>query len=171
MKRFLAIFALLCFIVYASACESNAANSDAQTEKTPVAEEKVNSYKIGDEITLTKNNGEYKLIVTGVEETSERNQFAEKKPDRVIVISYSYENVSLPDELYIGSTNFKAYDKENYLMDTYPVVLSEYPGSISAGRKTSAKMAYGLDSEKNYVELEFYDNMFMDSDCKIILEW
>lgn len=172
MRRFLAVIALLCFAVSISACESDAVQSNEQTaNNTSSAEEKVNSYKIGDEITLTNNNGEYKLIITGVEETSERNQFAEKKPNRVIVISYSYENISLSDELYIGSANFKAYDKENYLMDTYPAVLGEYPSSISVGRKAAAKMAYGLDSEENYVELEFYDNMFMDSDCKIILEW
>ena len=89
----------------------------------------------------------------------------------MIIISYAYENISHNSDLYISEMNFKAYDKDNNAMDTYPLSTVEYPDSISTGRKTSAQLAYGLNSSDNYVELEFYDNMFLDADCKIALEW
>ena len=159
MKRFVLLVLLCCLALSVCACVGGT---------TKPVEEK--SYKIGDEILIKKDEGDYKLIITGVTETADRNEFSDKTPERVIIISYSYENMSQEDDLYISDMNFKAYDKDNNAMDTYPVSV-EYPDSISTGRKATGQMAYGLDSAENYVELEFYDNYFLDSDCKIILEW
>ncbi len=168
MKKISALFLVLCLVISICACASNATVGDTQTTKT-VKDEK-EDFKIGDEIFIQNSEGEYKFTITGVEETNDRNQFAEKNPNRVIIISYSYENISQASDLYLSDMNFKAYDSDNNAMDTYPASV-DYPDSISSGRKASGQMAFGLDSEKNYIELEFYDNMFMDSDCKIILEW
>lgn len=168
MRKIFAFALCLCFVVSTVACSSTATVNEEQT--TEVTKEEKKDFKIGDEIFITNDDGEYKFIITGVEETSYRNEFSDKNPERVIIISYSYENISQTSDLYVSDMNFKAYDSENNAMDTYPASI-EYATSVSAGRKATGQMAYGLDSAENYVELEYYDNMFLDSDCKIILEW
>lgn len=165
MKRFLVLFLSVCIIGTMCGCASTSKPDSSQATTGQTA------YAIGDEIIIKNDSGEYKLTITGVEETDDRNEFADSTPERVIIISYAYENISHNSDLYISEMNFKAYDKDNNAMDTYPLSTVEYPDSISTGRKTSAQLAYGLNSSDNYVELEFYDNMFLDSDCKIALEW
>ena len=164
------MFCILLFVMNFCGCSSNATVSEEQTENTPVVAEEEKPFKIGEEIFIKNESGEYKLVVTSVEETNYRNEFSDKKPNRVIIISYDYENISLPSDLYIGEMNFKAYDGDNNSMDTYPADI-KYPNSVSVGRKTSGQMAYGIDYDENYAELEYYDNIFLDSDCKIVLEW
>lgn len=168
MKKIIAAI-LLSFALFLCSCGSGAEVGDTQTTTGESNPEK-KAFKIGEEMFVKSDSGEYKLVITGVEETMERNQFADKTPNRVILISYSYENISYSSDLFVSDMNFKAYDKDNNAMDTYPVSV-DYPDSISAGRKATGQMAYGLNSEENYVELEYYDNMFLDADCKIILEW
>ena len=41
------------------------------------------------EYTVKTSNGDYKIKITGVTETDDRNQFSNIKADRVIVISYT----------------------------------------------------------------------------------
>ncbi len=169
MKKFFVSLILICVVFCMCACSSTISVDDKQSTETPeISEEK--KFKVGEEIFIKNDSGEYKFTITGVEETDYRNEFSDKSPNRVIIISYNYENISSADDLYISDMNFKAYDGDNNSMDTYPADV-EYPDSVSAGRKSKGQMAYGLDSDKNYVELEYYDNMFLNSDCKIVLEW
>ena len=121
--------------------------------------------------TINKSSGSYTLTITGITETADRNQFSDVVANRVIIISYSYENTSYENGLYISSVNFKVYDKDNNLLQTYPVLL-KYPQEISVGRKTDATMAYALNNDQNYVELEYYDNVFNSKyDSKFNIEW
>ena len=66
----------------------------------------------------------------------------------------------------------KVYDKENNLLESYPADGTKYGSSVGTGRKSNGVGAYALNSDENYVEIEFYDNMFNSSaDCKFVLEW
>ncbi len=63
------------------------------------------------------------------------------------------------------------YDKQGKVLEEYPADY-KYPDSIGTGRSATAEMAYALNSDDNYVEIEFYDNMFNSkSDCLIKVEW
>lgn len=129
----------------------------------------VKTYTLNEPVTINKSSGSYTLTITEITETADRNQFSDVVANRVIIISYSYENTSYENGLYIFSVNFKVYDKDNNLLQTYPVLL-KYPQEISVGRKTDATMAYALNNDQNYVELEYYDNVFnskYDSKFKI----
>ena len=129
------------------------------------------TYKLNDDINVKTSSGEYKLKFTKIYETSERNQFSEKQANRVIIIEYEYENVSKENDLYVSDLEFKVYDKENNQLETYPVT-TKSGGSVSKGRKATGSVAYALNSNSNYVELEYYDNMFNSKpDCKVVLEW
>ena len=67
--------------------------------------------------------------------------------------------------------NFNMYDKENNKLETYPAD-TKYASSVGTGRKTTASEAYALNSNSNYLELDFYDNMFNGkANCRVILEW
>ncbi len=147
-------------------------DSKDKTEAKTTEASKAEEYKLNQDIYITNSSGEYRIKFTGVKETSDRNQFADVEADRVIIIDYEYENISLEDDLYISELDFGLYDKDNNKMETYPSTETKAAAAVATGRKTTASVAYALNNSENYVELEFYDNMFNGkSDCKVILEW
>lgn len=142
-------------------------NNDSEIEETSEEE----TYKVGDVIQISTYNGSYSFTITGISETSERNEFSDIQADRVVVIDYEYENNDVPEELYISDMNFKAYDADNNALETYPADI-KYADSISAGRKTTGQMAFALNNPTNRIELEYFDNMFSSTkDCLIVAEW
>ena len=129
------------------------------------------TYKLNDDILVKNRDGEYRIKFTNIRETSDRNEYSDKQADRVVIIEYEYENISKESDLYISDMCFKIYDKNNIKLETYPVSV-KYPDSISIGRKTTASVAFALNDDTNYLELEFYDNPFNSrSDFKVVLEW
>lgn len=129
-------------------------------------------FKLGETLTATTSDGTYNITFTSVTETSERNRFSEKRADRVIVVEYEYENVSLEKDLYISQNDFKLYDSNNTLLETYPAGVRKHPDYISKGRKTTANAVFALNDSTNHVELEYYINMFDSKPAGvIILEW
>lgn len=141
-------------------------------EKEEIKDEvKPETYKIGDSINVSTSDGDYIFRIDAISETSERNQFSDIQADRVVIIDFSYENINMPENLYIFDSNFKAYDKDNNSLQTYPVSTTSGE-QISAGRKTKGQMAFALNNQNNYIELEYYDNMYNDSrGCLIVIEW
>lgn len=132
---------------------------------------KTDNYKLNDDITVKSSSGEYRVKFTNIYETSERNQFSDKQANRVVIIEYEYENISKENDLYVSDLEFKLYDKDNNLLETYPAN-TKYASNVSKGRKTTASVAYALNNDNNYIELEFYDNMFNSKpDFKVIFEW
>lgn len=175
----LAISGMICMVIsFAMAPASPTTEKKGEIENTTEnstdeskQEETEDIYKIGDVIKVSTPNGSYNLSITGISETTDRNQFSDTQADRVIIVDYNYENIDVPEELYIFDSNFKAYDADNNSLETYPADIKA-ADSIGAGRKTTGQMAFALNNETNKVELEYFDNMFADSkDCLIILEW
>lgn len=164
---------LLCGIIYFTFAVGS--GTDVTTTSTDTGTEsktsEVAKYKLNEDIFITTNTGKYRVKFTNISETRDRNEFSDTVANRVVIIEYEYENLTLPDDLYISEMNFKLYDKENNSLETYPVD-RKYPTNIGTGRKTTASVAYALNSESNYIELDLYDNMFNSkADCRVILEW
>lgn len=164
------------FLFFAAASGSDAETSSggtdsaAQTQATTAAQ--MPAYGLGEVVTVKTSLGEYNVKITKVEETADRNQFSDVQANRVILISYEYENVSYQNDLSVSELNMKVYDKENNLLESYPADGTKYGSSVGTGRKSNGVDAYALNSDENYVEIEFYDNMFNSSaDCKFVLEW
>lgn len=168
-KSFLTLFIVL-FLVMLTGCESSATTSGTQNTEQPVVTKK--TYGLKEDIYITNDSGEYRLKITGVKETADRNEFSDIVAERVVIISYEYENISLNDDLYISDYDFKVYDADNNSLDDYPIYDIDYSDSVSVGRKSSGEMAFALNNSRNYLELEYYDNMWnSSSDCIIKLEW
>ncbi len=181
-KLFLGIFIVLFSVLILTGCDfESTATTSAEEDKTSSDKEdsgtssnvkEIPNYKINDNIYVTNSSGKYRFKITGVKETEERNQFSDTQAKKVIVISYEYENQTLQNNLYISSMDFKAYDKDDYILETYEVINYKYPSSVSTGHKETAEMVFALNNDINYIELEYYDNFFNSKpDCKIILEW
>lgn len=164
------------FLFFAVASGSDAETSSGGTqgaeETQTAAAAKMPTYGLGEVVTVKTSAGEYHVKITKVEETSDRNQFSDTQANRVVLISYEYENVSYQNDLSVSSMDMKVYDKENNLLETYPASGTKYGSSVGTGRKSNGIDAYALNYDENYLEIEFYDNMFNSSaDCKFILEW
>ena len=169
MRKVKFLIVLCLGIILITGCSSSATVSSSSNEEKETTS--VKNYGINEDMYVTTDEGKYRLKITGIKETKERNEYSDKKANRVVIISYEYENISLQDDLYVSEMSFKVYDKEGNALETYPVTY-KYADSIGTGRRASAEMAFALNSETNYIELEYYDNMFNSkSDCLIKIEW
>ena len=146
-------------------------NLNNTVEENKGSKKEPQKYGLNEPVIVTTRTGSYRLTFTGVTETSERNQFSDTQANRVILISYEYENINSEENIYIFDSHFKIYDNENNSLETYPV--SDKAGeSVSIGRKTNATMAYALNSNTNHIEIEHYSNMFNSKyDCIFEIEW
>ena len=171
----LSILLVFVFMFMAAASSSDAeteSKGDDKESASQAQKEEMPAYKLGEKVTIKTSTGEYWVRFSSVKETKDRNEFSDTKADRVILISYDFENVSYEDDLFISSMDMKLYDKDNNALETYPSTLANEAPAVSNGRKGSGVLAYALNNENNYVELEYYSNMFNSSaDCKFVLEW
>ena len=176
MYSIVAIALVLTFTFFAVA----SGGSDAQTSgdggnkknETTTENAKIPAYKLGETVTVKTSDKEYTITITGVKETKKRNEFSDKQADRVILISYEFENIACEDDLYISDMDMKVYDKDNNILENYPATERKSASSVSQGRKGSGVIAYALNNANNYVEMEHYSNIFNSRpDCKFLLEW
>lgn len=164
----LLILVSIMFLVFAVGSGSDVTTSNSGGTASTAD---LTTYKLNDDIYVKSDSGEYRVKFTKIYETNERNEFSEKTANRVIIIEYEYENISKENDLFISEMNFKLYDKDNNQLETYPAS-TKYGDSVSKGRKTTASEAFALNSDSNYIELEFYDNYFNNKpDCKVAFEW
>lgn len=150
--------------------QNNGSNQNNNKEQSNSSQEK-KKFKLGDDLTATNNDGKYRIKFISVKETNDRNKYSDIQAERVVIIEYEYENISLEEDLLISDFNFKLYDKNNNALESYPITVKDAT-KIGTGRKTTASEAYALNNPNNYIELEFYNNMFDSKSIgTIILEW
>ena len=104
--------------------------------------------------TVKTEDGDYILTIEGARETTERNEFSEKEVTKVVILDYTYQNISFGQEsgedLYIDEYSFQVLDDEGNVLDTYPVydenrVAKNTP--IGGKCKSSATFAVTTDSK------------------------
>lgn len=165
MKKFIGALIAIVLIVSVASCSSqgakvektgNVAETSADKQKEQQEEKKVPTYKLGD---IVKVNDKYEFALTKAFLTSDRNQFAEQKFNKVAILEYTYKNISNPEDLYISEANFKVYDEEGNALATYPADISKYSQAISQGKKCTGQSAFGFNNGTK-LTVEFYDNMF-----------
>lgn len=108
-------------------------------------------------------DGQWKLKILGVTPTEERNQYSEKDPAQVVVISYTYENIGFEDEVLDGLflTPDTVIDESGSVGYSYPNSTTHHPENIPAGAKVEvAEDVFGLDNESSKVKISFskYDS-------------
>ena len=149
--------------------DKESSNTTSNTKTTTKPE--VKKIKLNETALITTSEGSYKITFTAIEETNDRNKFSDITADRVVILSYEYENIDHQDGINVSSWKFRVFDKSGTALETYPVS-TKYGETLSPGRKSSATEAYALNHSENYIEVEYYDNTFNSmSDCIFQLEW
>lgn len=129
---------------------------------------------LNEKVEIEASYGNYTLTIKSVAESTKRNDFAETQPKRIIIVEYDYENIDCTENITISYLYFHAYDSEGNLLNIYPSTEVKNSNLISAGGKTSASMAYGLESETDKIKLEFYNIDYSSMNkpvCTFDLEW
>lgn len=93
----------------------------------------IQELKVGETWTV---EGQWNLTINSVTTTTERNQFSEKTPSQVIIVTYSYENLGYEDKNGIMEGLYFSLDANNTtVIDGNGEVAYSYPGNV----KTYAK--------------------------------
>ena len=109
-------------------------------------------YKIGDTWTVP---GQWAVTINSVEATEDRNEFSEKSPAVVYIVTYTYENIGYEDK--DGIMNGLYIDLENGIMDSdgkmgysYPGDITMYPQETPVGGKCEAQACIGVDNAGSF---------------------
>lgn len=107
--------------------------------------------------------GQWKLTINSVKITEERNQFSEKKPNQVVYVTYSYENIGYEDEMGImeglyfdlePSGDSIVIDENGEVAYSYPCSITNYPQQTPVGAKcTNAQVCIGLNNQSNTITM------------------
>ena len=142
---------------------------DNKTVETSTKEEEKKVYGLNEEMSVNKNGKEYTLVITGITEIQERNQFSDKNPAQVFLIDYTYKNIA-GDELYISEMNFQIIDEQGEMGESYPGNVTSYPKQTPAGATCKAQMVLCTNNSGHEITLNYKDNMFNSkSDIKFKL--
>ena len=138
-----------------------------QHNETPVTEEPIvetpeveeNRGQLGDTIYITTSSGDYELTFTNAYYTDERNEYSTTMADKVIMLEYEYKNISYEDEYMDGlfvceGVDYKVYDGDGYLLETYPVTLTFYQDSVSKNRSSKGSEAFAVIGDQTHYEIE-----------------
>lgn len=116
------------------------------------------SYKIGDSWVV---EGQWKVTVNSVEETSDRNEYAEQNPAAVYIVTYTYENIGYEDDFMDGlyiSLEDGIIDSAGKMGYSYPGDISLYPQETPVGASCEAQACIGVDNAGNFkINFNTYD--------------
>ena len=161
MKRKILLSFLLVSVVILNGCSSKkeeTKTNSSTTEQTKQETPKEKIYGLNDEWVV---EGQWKLKITSVTPTAERNQFSEDKPAQVVVINYTYENLgytSDAQDLFLTPSN--VIDEGKKVSKTYPAGVKTYPKPTPVGAiMDGAQAAYGLQTDSKTIKIifEHYD--------------
>lgn len=130
-----------------------------------------NTFKLGEIIEVSTDEGKYTVTVDSVRKTDERNEYESRKPEAVYEIEYTYSNISMDDPVYITEYSFTLIDEHGNTGYRYPIFTDVYPSETVKGARSKAVMYLGAHKDSSSIILTFKDNMFNStSDCYISLE-
>lgn len=129
--------------------------------------------KVSENVTYKAPEGNYSLTVTAVYDTlPDTDEKSAPEAQRVCVIVYEYTNTDIENGLVIGDSHFKAYDKAGNELALFPQKNLFEPGEIGTNGTHTASVAFALNSEENYIELDYYNDVSSDyPDSVIVKEW
>lgn len=143
---------------------------ESSTDNKPT-ESKILQMELGKEYTVNSGSGDYTISIEGIRFTKERNEFSDKKAEKVFFLDYNYSNISQTDETFISSTNFKIMDDEGNVLDSYPVSDdNRIAKTLPVGGKCKATEAYAMPKASKKIKVLFYDNMFLEPTGQIEIE-
>lgn len=117
------------------------------------------SYKIGETYVV---EGQWKITVDSVEATDDRNEYSDKTPGAVYIVTYTYENIGYDDDytdgLYIDLEG-GIVDSAGKMGYSYPGDVTLYPQETPVGASCEAQACIGVDNPGNFkINFSMYDD-------------
>ena len=141
-----------------SAAENKAKTTDrpttensATTTKNQNSTDKV--YGLNEEWIV---DGQWKLKITEVKTTPDRNKYSKAQVAQVVLIKYTYENLGYKDEyqdLFLIPRT--VVDGAKKVSEIYPVRSSKYPEPTPVGAISESTVGYGLSVESDKIKIYF----------------
>lgn len=113
------------------------------------------TYKIGETYTV---EGQWKITVDSVEATDSRNEYSDKTPAAVYLVTYTYENLGYDDDIMNGlyiSLEDGIVDSTGKMGYSYPGDVSMYPQETPIGASCQAQACIGVDNAGSF-KINFY---------------
>lgn len=116
-------------------------------------------YKIGETWTVP---GQWSLTINSVEETADRNQYEEKQPGAVYIVTYTYENLGYEDDvmngLFLGLESGNIVDSAGKMGYSYPGDVTLYAQETPVGATCEAQACIGVDNAGSFkIHFSNYD--------------
>ena len=101
-------------------------------------------------------DGQWKLKITEVKTTPDRNKYSKAQVAQVVLIKYTYENLGYKDEyqdLFLIPRT--VVDGAKKVSEIYPVRSSKYPEPTPVGAISESTVGYGLSVESDKIKIYF----------------
>lgn len=119
-----------------------------------------NTFKLGEIIEVTTEEGDYTITIDEIRKTDERNEYENRKPEAVYEIRYTYSNISMDSTLYIDDYSFTLIDEYGNTGYSYPNFSDIYPAETVKGARSTAVMYQAAHKDSDKILLSYKDNMF-----------
>lgn len=101
-------------------------------------------------------DGQWKLKITDIKTTPDRNKYSKAQVAQVVLIKYTYENLGYKDEyqdLFLMPRT--VVDGAKKVSEIYPVRSSKYPEPTPVGAISESTVGYGLSVESDKIKIYF----------------
>ena len=127
-------------------------------ETKKVSEVSKDEYGMGETWTV---DGQWKLTVLSVEETQERNEYSDKNPVAVYLVTYEYEDLGYEEEGWNGlylSMEDGIVDTAGKMGYDYPGDVTDYPQETPVGATCTAQACIGVENAGDFkIHFSTYD--------------
>ena len=130
---------------------NDAAQATETVSETEEAEEEAEDTDSG-ELSVGQTwtvEGLWEVTVDSVTETQERNEYSDKKPAAVYIVTYTVKNIGYEDDIMDGlyiTLDSTVVDSQGIMGYSYPGSISNYPQAIPVGATGVAECCIGVDN-------------------------
>ena len=131
---------------------------DNTDESAGTVTEQKDEYAIGETWTV---DGQWELTVDAVEETDDRNEYADTDPAAVYIVTFTYKNLGYEDDIMDGLffvMDDQIVDAGGKMGYSYPGDVSMYPQETPIGASCTGQVCIGVDNPGSFkVYVDQYD--------------
>ena len=121
-------------------------------------EKKDGEYEIGETWTV---EGQWELTVDSVEETQDRNEYSDKEPGAVYIVTFTYNNIGYEDDFMDGLyfiMDDRIVDAEGRMGYSYPGNITYYPQEAPVGASCTGQVCIGVENPGSFkIYVDTYD--------------
>ena len=189
MKKGLALLLCAIMLVFTASCGSSETPNNTTTDiesgtrgltvstsenETEAPAQSKTEYAVGETWTV---DGQWELTVTGITETAERNEYAEKKPAAVYVVSFTWKNTGYTDASGLMNGLFlllddSIVDSQGLMGYSYPGEITDYPQETPVDASCNGQVCIGVDNAGLPIKINVtqYDGNGVEQTATFIVE-